>query len=92
MYMCCLICLNDEATTIEDCFYNFMKYYPTTGWYVTRTEEELNEFLDKHRHGSLLGEYFQLYPESRMPGFGEDKAQILKSISEGIKQMQEGDA
>ena len=88
MFMCCLKCLSDDSTTMEDCFYYFMRYDPTMGWYTSRTHVELDSFLGMHKHGTLLGEYLQLYPESRMPGYGEDKAEILKIVATNIQDIQ----
>jgi len=91
IYLCCLICVAKEETAFEDCFYYCMKYYPAQGWYTTRDRDEIDGFLDKHKHGTLLGEYILLFPESRMPGYGEDKAQILETITKSFREMQDSD-
>jgi hypothetical protein len=87
MVLACTECVNNPATTPEDCFFYLLKYYPSTGWYVVRGEEqlpqfaaELNVWLDKHKHGSLLGEYLLLLPERVLSERAQDQVVFLEAL------------
>jgi hypothetical protein len=69
------------------------KYYPREGWYTTQEDFEkgLNEWLGKHKHGSMFGEDITLVYESVFDGFHQEKRQILEIISEHIAKVQSGE-
>jgi hypothetical protein len=49
VHLSCSICKSDT--------FCMLKYYPSTGWYTRRTEDEIQSWLDQHDHGTLMGDY-----------------------------------
>jgi hypothetical protein len=91
MWLVCVECLATDGTDPEDCRFFLAKYYPSTGWYTTREgklDTEINEWLDKHIHGDMFGEYIVMVYESVFGGAGEDKRRILTAIAEQMTRVQ----
>lgn len=70
MYLICDVCAAVEETTHDDCVFYLAKYYPATGWYTNKVDEQasqldslLNAWLDKHKdglHTTMNGEFIKL--------------------------------
>ncbi len=52
----------------KDAGFSFLKYYPSQGWYLNRSENklaaELDAWLDTHKHGELFGAHLYLELET----------------------------
>jgi len=88
LYLCCTICADDPEKSFDEACRYFLKYYPSSGWYVpsemVRKPDgvevsritSLNEWLDTHKHGTMYGQYLTLIDEASIPDqaadFGRD--------------------
>lgn len=85
MVLLCMNCIQKEETTLEDCVYYILKYYPSSGWYWSGEDSEMgsrvNEWLKKHIHGSFSGEYLFMVPERVIDPASASKIEILGIVA-----------
>jgi hypothetical protein len=91
MYLICVPCIAKKETKLEDCRLRIAKYYPSQGWYDPKggLDKDLDEFFEKHKHGSMYGEDFTLVYESVFGGFHSAKREVMDIISDHVKRVQE---
>ena len=86
--------MQDPDTLMDDCVLYMFKYYPNEGWYIPMPDKDkwvkgTEEWLQKHSHGSLLGQDITIIYDS-MFGMGKERTEILKVIGEGLAKIQDG--
>ena len=59
-----------RCRTCPDAKFFVAKYYPSQGWYINREEDglqafgdDLNQWLDEHKHGTMWGSEIYLEKE-----------------------------
>ncbi len=65
-YLVCQICLAKDETDWSECAVWFGKYYPSTGWTYDGGPARLDDFGQRHHHGTLFGDELMLVREDAL--------------------------